>query len=1154
MAKSILPPQFSLHNGLRQTFCNVSDAYVAQILTTLVQDNPVLYVARDEKSMAMVANALKFYGYNGQLLDLPAWDCLAYDRVSPHPNVTARRVVALSELLINPKKNRIILTTARGLSQKVVPRHILNGRVLKVKIGDNTSLQKLSIFLVENGFRKIGTVREAGEFAVRGGIVDIFPSGEKYPVRLDFFGDELETIRSFDPTTQGSMKPQDSFSLYPASEILLNEDTIAQFRQNYRGEFGAIATEDALYQSITAGISFIGYEHWQSFYYGALETLFEYIPLSTQIVFGSDSNESYKACLEDIHEYYVVRKTVLSESGKEANIYRPSHPDNMYIGQEALNKNLINRTVIDISAYQVPEDTFTADLGACRVQDFTSDRVQKNTVFESLKTRLIDEKRPVLIGCDTIGSAERLVAMLKDNDFATTEITKFSDVGKIKGIGVSVLGIEHGFEKNDVIVYSERDLFGDKVGAVGRKSRRSENFLTEASSIEIDDLVVHSSFGIGRYKGLEIISLHDTHHDCLKIMYDGGDVVYLPIENIDMLSRYGSDAESVQLDRLGGSGWKLRKAKMKDRVGIVAEKLIKLAAARAMKKADKFPVSSGLYDEFVARFPYMETDDQNSSINDILEDFEKGSPMDRLICGDVGFGKTEVALRATFVAVMNGVQVAIVAPTTLLARQHYKTFVERFEGFPVNIGYMSRLATAKQVKLTKEGLGKGTIDIVIGTHGVFAKSTKFSNLGFLVVDEEQHFGVAQKETLKNLKENIHVLSLSATPIPRTLQMALTGVRDLSIIATPPIDRLAIRTFVMPYDSVVIKESIMRERFRGGQVFYVCPRVSDLDEVSRRLKTLVPDMRIAIANGGLPAAQLDEMMTDFVDMKYDILLATNIIESGIDIPTANTMIVHRADMFGLGQLYQLRGRIGRGKVQAYCYLTTRVGRVLNPTSRKRLDVMQTLDSLGAGFQIASHDLDIRGAGNLLGDEQSGHIREVGVELYQRMLEEAVASLRESGLDGEGVDNEDFSPAISIGMSVLIPEHFISDLSQRLSFYRRLGNVKTDKEVDSIAVEMVDRFGKLPVEVNNLLKTVELKVLCRQSGIEKIDAGDKGAVITFYKNKVANPAQLIGYMQESLNTVRLRPDHKVVVARPWANVDARLQGVKKVLNDLVRIANG
>ena len=422
----------------------------------------------------------------------------------------------------------------------------------------------------------------------------------------------------------------------------------------------------------------------------------------------------------------------------------------------------------------------------------------------------------------------------------------------------------------------------------------------------------------------------------------------------------------------------------------------------------------------------------------------------------------------------------------------------------------------------------------------------------MVVDEEQHFGVAQKEALKNIKENIHILSLSATPIPRTLQMALTGVRDLSIIATPPVDRLAIRTFVLPYDGVVIKEAIMRERFRGGQVLYVCPRVSDLEEISRRLKALVPDMRLAVAHGGLPATHLDTLMTDFVDGKYDILLATNIIESGIDIPTANTMIVHRSDMFGLGQLYQLRGRIGRGKVRAYCYLTTRQGHALNSASRKRLNVMQTLDSLGAGFQIASHDLDIRGAGNLLGDEQSGHIREVGVELYQKMLEEAVSALRDTGETSDST--HEFSPSISIGLSVLIPEHYVPDLSQRLAFYRRLGNIDTDGELDAIAVEMVDRFGKMPIEVENLLKTVDLKVLCRKVGVAKIEAGDKGAVLTFHKNTFSNPIKLIGYMQASFNTIRLRPDHKIVVARPWADVSTRLNGVKKVLNDLLGLLVG
>ncbi|MGB1361537.1 MAG: transcription-repair coupling factor, partial [Alphaproteobacteria bacterium] len=667
----------------------------------------------------------------------------------------------------------------------------------------------------------------------------------------------------------------------------------------------------------------------------------------------------------------------------------------------------------------------------------------------------------------------------------------------------------------------------------------------EISEIEIGDYVVHINSGIGRYEGLETISLQNVKYDCLKVAYSDDDVLFVPVENMDMLSRYGSAHDGVVLDKLGGSAWQSRKAKMKERLGIIADKLIDLASKRTLKKGELMPIPTGMYDEFVAKFPFVETEDQQTAINDIIDDLSSAKPMDRLICGDVGFGKTEVALRTAFIAVMNGFQVALVAPTTLLARQHYKVFTERFAGFPVKIGQLSRLVSAKNTKLVKDGLASGDVDIVVGTHGILAKSTKFNNLGLLIIDEEQHFGVSQKEALKEIKEDIHIISLSATPIPRTLQMSLSGVRDLSIIATPPVDRLAIRTFTLPYDGFIVKEALMRERFRGGQAYYVVPRVSDLDSVFKNLKNLVPDMRIAVAHGSVPAKELDEIMTDFTDGKYDILLATNIIESGIDVANANTMIVHRADMFGLSQLYQLRGRIGRGKTRAYCYLTTQAGKVLPTNSRKRLDVMQTLDSLGAGFSIASHDLDIRGAGNLLGDEQSGHIKEVGVELYQKMLEEAIA--KQTTGKQETVE-EEFIPTISIGISVYIPDNYIKDLSERLNFYRRISNIMSTQEADAISVEMVDRYGKLPEEVSNLLSILDLKILCRELRIEKIVANEKGLLITFFNNQFKHPEKLIGYMQKSMGLVRIRPDHKVAITKIFKTEHDKITGVKKILTEI------
>ena len=716
-------------------------------------------------------------------------------------------------------------------------------------------------------------------------------------------------------------------------------------------------------------------------------------------------------------------------------------------------------------------------------------------------------------------------------------------------LGIAVWPLEHGFVLDTLEVIGEEDILGDRLSRPAKKRRPSERFIAEASALSEGDLVVHREHGVGRYEGLVTLEIQHARHDCLRLTYEGGDKLFLPVENIDVLSRYGASEEGAVLDRLGGVAWQSRKAKLKQRIADMADRLIKIAAERAVRRGETLTPAEGLYEEFCARFPYAETEDQLQAISDVLEDLSSGKPMDRLICGDVGFGKTEVALRAAFVAALSGKQVAVIGPTTLLARQHHRTFVERFQGLPVRIGRLSRLVTAKEAKETKAALKEGTVDIVIGTHALLAKSIDFKDLGLLIVDEEQHFGVGHKERLKELRADVHVLTLTATPIPRTLQLALTGVRDMSLIATPPVDRLAVRTFGTPFDGVAIREALLREQYRGGQSFYVCPRIEDLATVAAELRELVPEMRMAIAHGRLAPTQIENTMQDFVDGKFDVLLSTNIVESGLDIRNANTMIIHRADMFGLAQLYQLRGRIGRGKTRAYAYLTVPPGRALNEAASKRLDVMQTLDTLGAGFQLASYDLDIRGAGNLLGEEQSGHIREVGIELYQQLLDEAVASARGRV---EEAEKADWSPQINLGIPVLIPEEYVGELSVRMGLYRRIGALENQAEIDSFAAEMVDRFGKMPMEAEFLLNTVGLKIHCRAAGVDRIDAGEKAVVLSFHDNKFARPDRLIAWIQKNAPLVKLRPDHRVIVQRVWADERQRISGVTSILAGLAKLA--
>ncbi|RWH40397.1 MAG: transcription-repair coupling factor, partial [Mesorhizobium sp.] len=616
-----------------------------------------------------------------------------------------------------------------------------------------------------------------------------------------------------------------------------------------------------------------------------------------------------------------------------------------------------------------------------------------------------------------------------------------------------------------------------------------------------------------------------------------------------LLSRYGSDSAEAPLDKLGGGAWQARKARLKKRLLDMAGQLIRIAAERQMRAAPAMIPADGLYGEFAARFPYEETDDQQTAIDSVMDDLGAGKPMDRLVCGDVGFGKTEVALRAAFIAAMEGFQVAVVVPTTLLSRQHFKTFSQRFSGLPIRVAQASRLVGSKELAETKKGVADGTVDIVVGTHALLGSSISFKNLGLLIIDEEQHFGVKHKERLKELKNDVHVLTLSATPIPRTLQLALTGVRELSLIATPPVDRMAVRTFISPFDPLVIRETLLRERYRGGHSFYVVPRISDLAEIHDFLRESVPELKVAVAHGQMPAGELDDIMNAFYDGQYDVLLSTTIVESGLDIPTANTLIIHRADMFGLAQLYQLRGRVGRSKVRAYALFTLPANRKLTDTAERRLKVLQSLDTLGAGFQLASHDLDIRGAGNLLGEEQSGHIKEVGFELYQQMLEEAVAEVKDSGevLDGG------WSPQIAVGTAVMIPESYVPDLQLRMALYRRLGDLETTEEIDGFGAELIDRFGPLPEEVTHLLKIVFIKALCRKANVEKLDAGPKGVVIHFRKREFPNPVGLVKFIGEQGSLAKIRADHSVVFMRDWPNAEKRLAGSAVVMTQLARLVD-
>ena len=1144
----------------------VPEGYDAFLLAAIAHRLPadtafqqaVLHVARDDQRLAAIRSQLEFFAPHAEVLTFPAWDCVPYDRISPDTDIESRRIATLARLAHakGGKPSIIVLTTVNAVLQRVPPLAAIKKSAARLAAGNRIGMEQVIERLEGSGFHRTGTVMEPGEYAVRGGILDLYAPGHARPVRLDFFGDTLESIRQFDPVTQRTQAAREQITLLPISELPSGDAAIKQFRRRYVELFGPDKGDDALYEAVSSGGRYPGAEHWLPLFYERMDTLFDYLPNAVLTMDHLDEDAKSRR-LETIADHYQARKEGLEHRSFGAPPYKPVPPGALYLTESDWQERLAGQKLRLFTPFPQPQSSglIQIDFKGKQGRNFALERAEAS---EKLMPAVIEHIRilqglgkRVIVACWTNGARERLGAMFAAQGVKEIEkVETIADARKAAKSAVSfaLLGLESGFETPDLAIIAEQDILGDRL-IRRRKARKASDVLIEASGLTPGDLMVHADHGIGRFIGLKTIDAAGAPHDCVELEYAGGDKLFLPIENMELLTRYGSSEDGANLDKLGGASWQGRKARMKKRIREMAEELIKVAAMRETKPAPIFQVPDGAYNEFLTRFPYDETDDQLASIDAVTEDLAKGRPMDRLICGDVGFGKTEVALRAAFIAVMEGKQVAVVVPTTLLARQHFKTFSDRFRGFPVKVAQASRLVTPKDMTQVREGLKSGQVDVVVGTHALLAKSIEFKDLGLLIIDEEQHFGVAHKERLKQLREDVHVLTLTATPIPRTLQLALTGVREMSVIATPPVDRLAVRTFITPFDPVTLREALLRERYRGGQSFYVVPRISDLDEVATFLREVVPEVRFMQAHGQMSAAQLEDIMAAFYDKQFDVLLSTTIVKSGLDIPNANTLIVHRADMFGLAQLYQLRGRVGRSKTRAYAMFTMPPNGKITAQAEKRLKVLHSLDSLGAGFTLASHDLDLRGAGNLLGEEQSGHIKEVGYELYQSMLEEAVQMLKEQGTEER---EEQWSPTINVGLPVLLPEAYVPDLGVRLGLYRRLSSLHESADLENFSAELADRFGPLPEEVKHLLTVVQIKNYSRRAGIAQVDAGPKGALIAFRNKKFANPQGLVKFMHENGAAVKLQPDHKLVFRAGWEDGIERLKGARALVRELAHIA--
>ncbi|WP_432769867.1 MAG: transcription-repair coupling factor [Sphingopyxis sp.] len=1175
------------------TLARAADGFLPLLLADLARASGtrLVYVATDDTAMQAIADAAPFFAPDLIVHRFPAWDCLPYDRAGPSMRVSADRLATLSALQAPAKRGELVLTTVAAITQRTLTPFRIRQLATTLAAGQRIDRDALAELLVANGFSRVDTVADQGEFAVRGGILDLFPAGEETGLRVDFFGDEIESIRRFDPADQRSLGPAKALQLLPAAETLLDQDTIKRFRSSYREIFGAQATGDPLYQAVSEGRRQAGMDHWLPLFEERLATLFDHIDPATPVLRGHRSEATAETRFAAIADYHANRVAAEKES---TGSYRPLAPETLYLTEGEWAGAATSRPIHIVTPFDVAPSPTVIDLETFAARDFTPERAADLNIYDKVADHLSDERRKgrrTIIASYSAGARDRLSGLLREHgvtglaqvdtwqealglttvpnpirversrdapqDSATPSgVSTSLDTNGNKGlsdtgnVALIVLPLDHGFASDAISLLTEQDILGERLVRRQKRRKSADAFLAELATLSVGDLVVHLDHGIGRYEGLTSIPVGNSPHDCVALTYAGGDKLYVPVENLDVLSRYGGESDGVALDRLGGEAWQRRKARMKERIREIAGELLATAALRALRSGELL-AQDAAYPAFADRFPYQETDDQDRAIGDVLADMASGKPMDRLVCGDVGFGKTEVALRAAFVAAMAGVQVAVVVPTTLLARQHFTNFVERFKGFPVNIGRLSRLVPAGEAQKTRDGLESGHIDIVVGTHAVIAKSVAFKNLGLVIVDEEQRFGVVHKERLKQLKADVHVLTLTATPIPRTLQMAMSGLRELSVIQTPPVDRLAVRTYVAPWDPVVLREALLREHDRGGQSFFVVPRIKDLPDIEEFLRNRVPEIKYVVAHGQMTPTEVEDRMSAFYDRKYDVLLSTTIVESGLDIPSANTLIIHRADRFGLAQLYQLRGRVGRAKTRAYAYLTTPEHGAITDTAEKRLKLLGDLDTLGAGFQLASHDLDIRGAGNLVGDEQSGHIREVGFELYQSMLEEAILMAKAEGA-GKLPPREALSPTITVDAPILIPEDYVPDLPLRMALYRRLNDAEDRAALDDFAAEMIDRFGPLPPETANLIQLMEIKANARIAGIAKLDVGTKGALVSFHSDQFANVPGLIAYVERLKGRARIRPDNKLSISGDWLSTGARLNGALQLSKGLGKLA--
>ncbi len=1070
----------------------------------------------------------------------PSFAMEPYQHVSPNKSLMAKRIDTLTSIYLNENQKNIVVTSSLAIIQKTLAKKYLDNNFLALKKGDIFKSDSLIEFLVSKNYKKVSLVSEEGEFAVRGDILDLC-SVDIGAIRIDFFDDTIERLRRFDVMSQKSYEDINEINIKPSSEIFLNDDSIFTFKSNYVKFFHEPNKE--LFELLDNHILPKGIENLITLFYEQTETILDYISNYNIFTFDNFNSNVEGAVSSYVEEYaYLTNDKNLFKS-----LEHVLPPFELILDEEEVNLKISKNNRYELSNIKKDDDNNINFDVRLLAPEFSVYKNKEKSPIQALINFIKDNlNKKFLVFVSTEAFSENLRIMLKGSHIGFSS----NEMANEKVTIINNSNIFEGFVTPKQIVISEYEITGVKKTFSSKKSKSSNKILQQLYTIEINDIVIHVKHGFGEYKGIQTLKVNGAEHDFLEIEYRDNEKLYVPVENIDDITRHSGSNDEINLDKLGSSSFEKKSAKIKEKIKDIAYDLIQIAAKRNLKTAPIADWNLEDYDKFLKGFPYVETEDQLNAIQDVIDDLTSGKPSDRLICGDVGFGKTEVILRGAFLMANSGYQVAIIAPTTLLCNQHYNNFKERFKDFPIRIEQLSRFSKLNKRKEYKEDLVEGKIDIIVGTHSLLAKDIKFKNLALIIVDEEQSFGVVHKEKLKTFKEEVHILTLSATPIPRTIQLAFKGIKELSIMSTPPVDKLPIITYVLPVDYLALKKAILKEKDRGGQVYFVCPRISDIEGIKESIYKLDMGVSYVVAHGQMSTDVLEQNMLDFKDKKYDMLISTNIIESGIDLHNVNTIIILRSDMMGLAQLYQLRGRVGRGQSQAYAYLLYDKYKKLSEKAEKRLQILQNLDYLGASFSLASYDLDMRGAGNLLGEEQSGHVKEIGTELYQKLLEQEIKHIKNlTSKDGEIQPSYyTFSPNISLNIPVFIPKKYIPDMETAMEVYQRVGKIESYSEIVDVKEELQDRFGNLPYQVENLLTSIELKISAKSALIEKIVFGTKGVQLSFYQQNFTHVDELLNYISQKKDMVSLKPNGSLVINTNELESKEQIKVTLKVLEDI------